>query len=411
MERGLLLYREEIHLFELVENKLNLYLPLKDDITLQDFKNMETVMKNSDDFDDYVIGRTATRNDIYIKLGSLMSRNLQGQKIYKVYYYIVGEAKSELIKGRSFDEIRLISPTITQYLTPLLNEAIQREVDPNFQNITQVYSPLKKTEVKVENHFNLKSLYIKGNFNITFKKKLNGITYKPYLGLKFKKQTINTNFLIDYIQGIKNSFLYLRGYNHPEHIDIELYDGANRVGELIIPDNPNPIPDSELLLTVTEIPFENYAKLVGKILENKIPLEFVGNKKKLNTTDMSQIIFRAVTLEGIAKQSTAEIYYRDRLRYLFNSHTETISVFISYLSNFAKGEKLEIESIIERIRDVRNKIAHGDIGWDTQALNIYDFIIAEILIYLWIYKKIGLSDKESKVAIAKLYGFNISFDD
>lgn len=126
---------------------------------------------------------------------------------------------------------------------------------------------------------------------------------------------------------------------------------------------------------------------------------------------MSQIIFRAVTLEGIAKQSTAEIYYRDRLRYLFNSHTETISVFISYLSNFAKGEKLEIESIIERIRDVRNKIAHGDIGWDTQDLNIYDFIIAEILIYLWIYKKIGLSDKESKVAIAKLYGFNISFDD
>lgn len=150
MERGLLLYREEIHLFELVENKLNLYLPLKDNITLQDFKNMETVMKNSDDFDDYVIGRTATRNDIYIKLGSLMSQNLEGQKIYKVYYYIVGEAKSELIKGRSFDEIRLISPTITQYLTPLLNEAIQREVDSNFQNITQVYSPLKKQKLRLK---------------------------------------------------------------------------------------------------------------------------------------------------------------------------------------------------------------------------------------------------------------------
>ena len=62
------------------------------------------------------------------------------------------------------------------------------------------------------------------------------------------------------------------------------------------------------------------------------------------------------------------------------------------------------------MRDVRNKIAHGDIGWDITEINPVDFMVAEILIYLSIYKKIGLNDLQAKRAITELYGFNLTFD-
>lgn len=138
-------------------------------------------------------------------------------------------------------------------------------------------------------------------------------------------------------------------------------------------------------------------------------LNSYGVKQAKRTTDMSQVIFRATTLEGLADKESKKAYV-EKLKELFDHHKETIDIFITYLANGQHSQKISTDQIIFRIRDVRNKIAHGDIGWDITEINLVDFMVAEILIYLSIYKKIGLNDLQAKRAITELYGFNPTFD-
>lgn len=407
MKSGLLLYKDEVYLYELVGAQLTMYLPFNNGIRLKDLEFIMASMDHGkESIEDEVVGVTAQGKKILIKLGTLRKSSTNGQKIYNVQYYITFKGKNIQIEKVEVDGLKLKSSTIDQYILPLLNDNIKRRFDDKNSEITQTYSPIKRLEKTFENSSDLKVAYIDSEFSVNFQEKLGGIVYKPYLFLKFNPKNVFDTDILNYVQTVRSTFLFLRGFYAADTIDCTFYKDGREVGDLIIPHLQEKQREEEVDLTIKELPFKNYMKLFELLMNNELPLEFIWSKTRKQTTDMSQVIFRATTLEGLADKESKKTYV-EKLKELFDYHKETIDIFIAYLAN---GEHISTDQIIFRIRDVRNKIAHGDIGWDIKKIHLFDFIIAEILIYLSIYKKIGLNDLQAKKAITKIYGFNLSFD-
>ena len=410
MKSGLLLYKDEVYLYELVGAQLTMYLPFNNRVSLKDLELIMTSMNGGkESIDEEVVGVTAQGKKILIKLGTLRKSSTNGQKVYNVQYYITFKEKKNQIEKLEVDGLKLKSSTIDQYIMPLLNDTIERKYDDKNLQISQTYSLMERLEKTFENSGDLKVAYIDSELSVHVQEKLGGIVYKPYLFLKFNTKNVFDADILNYVQTVRNTFLFLRGFYAADTIDCSFYKDGREVGDLIIPHLQEKQREEEVDLTIKELPFKNYMKLFELLMNNELPLEFIWSKTSKRTTDMSQVIFRATTLEGLADKESKKAYV-EKLKELFDHHKETIDIFITYLANGQHSQKISTDQIIFRIRDVRNKIAHGDIGWDITEINPVDFMVAEILIYLSIYKKIGLNDLQAKRAITELYGFNLTFD-
>ena len=95
MKSGLLLYKEEVYLYELVGAHLTMYLQFNNGMRRKDLELIMKSMNNEkESIEEEVVGVTAQGNKIFIKLGTLRKSSTNGQQVYNVRYYITFNEKN-----------------------------------------------------------------------------------------------------------------------------------------------------------------------------------------------------------------------------------------------------------------------------------------------------------------------------
>ena len=98
-----------------------------------------------------------------------------------------------------------------------------------------------------------------------------------------------------------------------------------------------------------------------------------------------------------------------RLKQAINDYKSALTPFLIW--NYGKDYDESIESICDRMNQMRNDSAHGNIDVKFSVEHFSDFAILECLFYAMRLKTIGLNDLSIQKAICKLMNYNIYIPD
>lgn len=88
-----------------------------------------------------------------------------------------------------------------------------------------------------------------------------------------------------------------------------------------------------------------------------------------------------------------------------NKNIGIVRIFLQ--RNYNNDNEVIIDSIAERMKDMRNNIAHGNLDLKIEAVHISDLAILEILIYVMALSSLNITETSIQKSICKLFGYNM----
>lgn len=107
--------------------------------------------------------------------------------------------------------------------------------------------------------------------------------------------------------------------------------------------------------------------------------------------------------------SNSDSKLSDRITYAINRCFNVLEVFLKY--NYEKVDQDLVDNIANRMNDIRNDIAHGNLNLQIEPVHLFDFKIMEILLYVMRLNEMGIDTFIIKKAICKLFGYSIYIQD
>ncbi len=95
----------------------------------------------------------------------------------------------------------------------------------------------------------------------------------------------------------------------------------------------------------------------------------------------------------------------DRIALIIKNCIDYLDIFLKRL--YGKDDEKQIEEISCRMNKLRNNIAHGNLDFDINPINVTDFQFLEIILYAMRMKKMNIEVKKCKNTLSSLFGYNL----
>jgi len=110
--------------------------------------------------------------------------------------------------------------------------------------------------------------------------------------------------------------------------------------------------------------------------------------------------------EFIKSIESSGVNLGELIRRAIDDSYNIIEVFIIFL--FSECNKDKIHEITQRLNNFRNFIAHGKLEFKIEPINVRDFQLLEILIYVMRLKRLDMDNQIIKRSLSKMFGYNIA---
>jgi len=134
---------------------------------------------------------------------------------------------------------------------------------------------------------------------------------------------------------------------------------------------------------------------------------------KQRTLDMLKNLKEEITgkekkyISGFMKIiSNSDYSFAERLKYAIK---DCNNILLPFIKKDYGEDAVAIDQIPDRMNQIRNDLAHCNIGLNLQPLNLIDLRIMELIIYAIRLKFVGISDINIKQGLNDLFGYNIYF--
>ncbi len=95
----------------------------------------------------------------------------------------------------------------------------------------------------------------------------------------------------------------------------------------------------------------------------------------------------------------------DRIALVIKDCRHYLDIFLRRL--YGKDDEQIIKDISCRMNRLRNNIAHGNLDFDINPMNVTDFQFLEIILYAMRMNKMNIEEKKCKNALSSLFGYNL----